>query len=127
MATYTEIKNTHPELFECFFAFSNEQIAKGIAEHKLEGKEIFSGGNGLYGTKEGIKKLWSDYDNISERISKECEPQAVYNYEFHNHECNYTNDDSEVMKIIIGYFGIEKAKEVKRKFGYSSIESLITP
>ena len=30
-------------------------------------------------------------------------------------------DDEEAIKIVVGYFGEEIAKEVKRKYGYSEI------
>lgn len=118
---YLEIKNQEPVLFECFFAFSNEQMAKGIKKTGIEGKEILSGGGGLYGTREGIKQLFDYYDNQSLEIAKNCDPQEVYNYEFGNHECSYTCDDSEAISIVVNYFGIERAKTVKRRFAYNTI------
>lgn len=121
---YQQIKNEQPILKECFFAFSNVQFTEGITKHNLEGKKIYRGYGGLYGTKEGIDELMSFYDKLNERIGKECDPQEVYNYEFNNHECSYTNDDSEVMKMMLGYFTEEQCRSIKRKFGYSSIEEL---
>lgn len=114
--TYQEYKEINPVMKDCFFAFSNQQMAEGIKEHNLEGVEIFSADYGLYGTKEGIKEFLGHYDKISEEIKNNCNPQDVYNYECDNHEVSFTNDDSEVIDIIIDYFGIDKAKEIKRKY-----------
>ena len=56
---YQEIKNQQPILRECFFAFSDKQFNEGITKHNLEGKKIYRGHGGLYGTKEGIDELMS--------------------------------------------------------------------
>jgi len=125
MATYQEIKNEQPVLFECFFAFSNQQYAEGIAKHNLQGKKLFSGFGGLIGTQEGIAKLYADYDAMSKRVTDECDPQEVYDYEFGNHECGYTCNDSEAMKIVISHFPVEKYDLVKRKYKYYSNEELL--
>lgn len=122
--SYCEIKDQHPELFECFFAFSEKQMQEGIAKNNLEGKKLYSGIGGLYGTKEGIAKLYADYDAITEQVKNECNPQDVYDYEFNNHECSYTNDDTEAIKIVDSTFGTERTKEVKRRFAYVSLADL---
>jgi len=124
MSNYTEITSKQPELHECFFAFSNSQFHEGKKKAGIEDKKIYDGGYGLYGTKEGIKKLHSDYDLIDKEVADKCDPQDVYAYEFNNHECSYTNDDREAMSIVIRIFGKEKAKEVKRRFGYINIDDL---
>jgi len=121
---YMEFKEVHPELFECFFAFSDKQFEEGIEKHNLRDKKIYSGGYGLYGTSEGIKKLHSDYDKIGKDITEHCSPQEVYDYEFHNHECGYTMDDEDAIKIVIGYFGKEKAKEVERRYKRIEIDNI---
>ena len=83
---YQEIKNEQPILRNCFFAFSTEQFNEGIEKYNLTGQKIYRGFGGLYGTKEGIEELMSFYDNLNNRIAKECDPQEVYDYEFGNHE-----------------------------------------
>ena len=123
MSKYTDIINTHPELVDCFFAFSNQQINEGWDKIGRD-KEIVSGGHGLFGTEEGIRKLWADYAARSKRVTEECDPQEVYDHEFHNHECSYNNDDSECIRIVVSYFGVEKALTVKRKYGYLKIEDI---
>ncbi len=119
---YQEIKNMQPTLKDCFFAFSEEQMKIGIEKFNLHDKKVYSGGMGLYGTKEGIKALMLDYDRLSAEITNKCDPQEVYNYEFYNHECSYTCEDTEAMQLVISYFGIEKAKTIKRKYAYKKIE-----
>jgi len=123
---YQQIKNQQPVLRDCFFAFSTEQFNEGVKKHNLEGKKIYRGHGGLYGTSEGINELMSFYDNLNERIGKECDPQEVYNYEYDNHECSITCDDTEVMKIVLGIFTEEQCLNIKRKNGYLnySIEEL---
>ena len=122
--TYLNLKKEEPVLNNCFFAFSNQQLSEGLRKFNLDIKDICAYGSGLYGTREGIKEMMDFYDKRIERIAEQCDPQEVYNYEFHNHECNYTNDDTEVMKIIVSTFGEERSKDVKRKFGYTKIEKL---
>lgn len=124
MTKYSELKNINPELVECFFAFSKSQFEEGVKKAGIEGKKIFSGAGGLYGTNDGIKKLYADYDEISKRITAECDPQEVYNDEFANHECSYTCSDTEAIKIVASYFDDEKTKTVKRRFAHVKIEDL---
>lgn len=124
MKTYREIKDQHPVMEECFFAFSNIQFEEGKKKAGIEDKKIYNGGMGLYGTKEGIKKFLDFYDNNTKEIAEKCDPQVVYDYEYDNHECSYTNDDTEVIKIVVCTFGEEKAKLVKRRHGYVAIDDL---
>lgn len=124
MATYQELKNRQPELHECFFAFSNQQFEEGIRKAGIEGKKILRAEGGLFGTQEGIQKLYSYYDENSKQISAECDPQEVYDYEFGNHECDYVGNDHEAIKIVSAYFDDEKAKTVKRRYAYTKIEEL---
>lgn len=118
---YQEIKNQQPTLRDCFFAFSDAQFNEGIAKHNLEGKKICRGYGGLYGTKEGIDELMAFYDGLNDRIAKECDPQEVYNYEFANHECSITCDDSEAMLIVISTFTEEQSRSIQRKHGYMNL------
>lgn len=124
---YQEIKNQQPILNECFFAFGKKQFDEGITKHNLEGKKIYSGIGGLYGTEKGIKDLLNFYSDLNDRIAKECTAQEVYDYEFDNHECSITCDDSEAMMIVLGIFSAEQCRSVVRKNGYLnySIDALI--
>ena len=120
---YQEIKEKQAPMIECFFAFSNEQYYEAIKENNLQDKKIYKSNYGLFGTKEGIDQFLAFYDNLSKEIAENCKPQDVYNYEFSNYECDYVCDDSEAIKIVISYFGKEKAKTVKRKYAYNEIET----
>jgi len=124
---YEEIKDTqvNPYTYSCFFAFGykqfeEEKIKAGIPDEE----KIYSAGFGLYGTKEGIQEYFKAIDNESYRIAQECDPQEVYDYEFDNHECGYKEDDAEAIKIVVGYFGKEKAKNVIRRYACMDIEEL---
>ena len=102
---YEELKNQHPESEECFFAFSKIQLNEGIEKKKLQNKKILLGGLGLYGTKEGLDNFHQFYLDIKERIKNECKPQEIYDYEYYNHECKYTGDDTEAIEKVKYYFG----------------------
>jgi len=114
---YFEIKQQQAPMEDCFFAFNNEQFAEGMQKFNLKQEDMRSGGMGLYGTSKGIEKFLSFYDDLSKRIGAECDPQQVYEYEFNNHECSYMGDDTEAIKLVVSYFGDEKAKTVKRHNG----------
>ena len=121
MENYVTLKDKQPVLWECFFAFSNEQFAEGKKKMGIEDKKLYDGGAGLYGTKEGIKKLFDDYDAIDKEIAEKCDPQEVYRYEFNNYECSITCSDEDAINVVIRIFGAERARTVKRRFAYSEI------
>jgi len=50
----------------------------------------------------------------SERIRKECTPQEVFDYEYNNHECDYTNDVENPCMYIIELYGIETLKKMSK-------------
>ena len=124
MPNYYQLKEKHPQLVDCFFAFSKSQYSEAIEKHNLKEKKICKADGGLFGTQEGIQKLYDDYEAISKEITEKCDPQEVYDYEFTNHECSYVGDDEEAIKIVVSYFGDERAKEVKRRFAITKIENL---
>ncbi|MEA5459109.1 hypothetical protein VB796_08680 [Arcicella sp. LKC2W] len=111
---YKELKNQHPELKECFYAFSNQQFAEGVKEKNLEGKKILKAMYGLFGTKEGLDEMQAHYENVQNKIREQCTPQEIYNYEFVNHECEYTGDDTEALEIVENYFGKESLNTLNR-------------
>lgn len=100
---YSEAKQFNPTMTECFFAFSTDQAKEG-RKNIPENAEIFAGGAGLYGTSEGLATFRQEMDTHQQMIKDNCDPQDVYNYEFSNHECGYTGDDSEALEIVADYF-----------------------
>ena len=112
MSRYIELKNQHPTLEECFFAFSDKQFNEAVEKGNFKDKKILRAGSGLFGTKEGLDKMNIFYDNVKATIKNECSPQMVYDYEYNNHECDYTGTDKEALDIVLFYFG--DIKDVKR-------------
>lgn len=112
---YIELKNQQPDYEECFWAFSKIQFEEGIEKKSIPKDQITNGGAGLYGTQKGIDNLKKFYLAIHERIRNECTPQEIYDYEFYNHECNYTGSDKEAIEIVKEYFGSHKVALLKRK------------
>ena len=119
--SYLEIKDKQAPIVDCFFAFSGKQVQEGVAEKGLQDKKLYRTGFGLFGTFEGIKAFNQFYKDQEAKIASECDPQEVYDYEFGNHECGYVGDDKEAIDIVIGYFGIERAKTVERRFARNPI------
>jgi hypothetical protein len=128
IGNYIKIKDTYPEMGGCFYAFSNAQFAEGMKQMGIAaGTKIYSGGAGLYGTREGLDKYFKELDEILARIPKECAPQDVYNYEFGNHECGWTQNDTDAIKLVAAYFGEEIAKTIERRCACVSIDNLFKP
>ena len=115
---YKELKNAVIPLNGCFFAFSNEQFAKGISKLGIspdDAKEmIYRGNYGLYGTREALTEYKAAIKENNALIAAECDPQDVYDYEFINHECKCTGDDLEAIRIVYAYFGPERTMNVER-------------
>lgn len=116
---YTELKNQHPKREQCFWAFSKIQFDEGIQEHnlheQLNEKKIVCGGAGLYGTKEGIDSFRQFYEDRRGEIKSKCTPQEIYEYEYNNHECEYTGDDTEATEMVKYYFGYDGLVSLIRK------------
>lgn len=111
---YTELKNQQPDHEECFWAFSKIQFEEGLEKKSLQKDQITNGGSGLYGTQKGIDKLHDFYESRAEEIKIKCNPQEIYDYEFVNHECEYTGNDREAIQIVKEYFGEKSIKNLKR-------------
>lgn len=119
---YRDIKEVQFKSNNTFYAFSKEAFDEQAK--RFNGEKIYSIHGGLFGTKEGLEELNNFLDNRTKRISEECTPQEVYSYEFNNHECSYTNSDDEPIKLCVCYFGVERCREIKRRFAYLKLEDI---
>lgn len=106
---YSDLIRIQPQEGEHFFAFSDEQFNQGhekmIRNFSLSAPKIYSAGAGLYGTREGLKVFFQFFQDRDKEIASTCSPQEVYNYEYYNHECEYTGDDTEAMAIVKRIYG----------------------
>ena len=102
--------------YQCFFAFSSRQFEEGLKALSLpEGTKLVRSSYGLTGTREGMGRLYEEYDRIRKRIVDECDPQEVYLYEYNNHECCIDWDgDERAIRYIIDYWGADVAKNIMR-------------
>ena len=91
------------------------QFDEGIQERNLQEKKITTGGAGLYGTQEGIDSFRQFYADRREEIKSKCTPQEIYDYEYNNHECEYTGTDREALQIVKDYFGYDGFVSLIRK------------
>lgn len=115
---YKELKKGEAKLEGAFFAFGKTQFEEGYSKlvnegYITEGEKIYQAGAGLYGTKEGLDKVFDYYKNKEKRIKEECDPQEVYFYEYNNHECMFTSDE-DAIKEVKRIFGKEVVKNIKR-------------
>lgn len=115
---YKELKKGEAKLEGAFFAFGKTQFEEGYSKlvnegYITEGEKIYHAGAGLYGTKEGLDKVFDYYKNKEKRIKEECDPQEVYFYEYNNHECMFTSDE-DAIKEVKRIFGKDVVKKIKR-------------
>ena len=101
-----------------FFAFDVEQFKKEKERMIRKGyikknNKIFSLGAGAYGNIDGVKSFHLFCDNKNELITKECDPQEVYIYEWNNHECMF-GDEETAYNLIESIFGKERAEKITR-------------
>lgn len=129
--TYQKIKGGQVDStkYAVFFAFSNEQFDKGVAELKQkglmqEGEKIYSYGAGLLGTKRGLDEYLQALNTLSKNMNKlireQCDPQEVYFYEYNNYESMINWDgDKEAIECIRDIWGEDVADSIKRYSVYS--------
>ena len=124
MASYIELKSRKNTLWECFYAFNDRQMNEGLEETGLSKSEITHYGYGLYGSKRGIKKYLNFYDELNKQIAEQCTAQEAYDYEFDNHECDYTGDDTAAMVIVLGIFPSSEVRKIDRRWAVLPIEKV---
>ena len=126
---YHEIKeetyNVNLANYDCFFAFSREQLEEGLKRIGKTKDQIYKYGNGLFGTHDGFTRYMNYLKQADERIKNECDPQEIYFYEFNNHECmiDYAGDTSAI-ELVIDLFGIDVLPTITRYNKLYSTEQL---
>jgi hypothetical protein len=118
---YTELQDEKYHIdcykYDCFYAFGQKQFdenKKRISPLR-DGEKYVSAGAGLYGTRDGLDRLFAALKDIDEKIKQECDPQEVYFYEYNNHECQISWDgDIEPYNIILRIWGKEIASKIVR-------------
>lgn len=130
---YEQLRNEQPSYEQCFSAFTqqrfDEEYQKLVAKGQIkDGEKVYYAAHitGLYGTKEGLDKVFEFNRAIDDRIKNECDPQEVYFYEYNNYECmNREDGDKPAIITILHIFGEEVARSIKRYSNYSSIDEII--
>jgi hypothetical protein len=131
MQNYQKIKEIYQKNYndimdknKVFFAFSNEQLEEGkkligITDNKL----LTSIGMGGYLPKANATKMFEQLGAEEKRFKKELKKvkevtEQASLYELNNHECFYTGDCSEVIKIFKGIYTDKQIIKVYKKFNF---------
>lgn len=88
---------------DVFFAFGRDQFAEALEQSGLDASEVVAFGAGCYGTRAGIKAFLQSINSRLDAL-KNCHPDALFAYEFANHECGYTREHSEALEATQAYF-----------------------
>lgn len=125
---YEDFKD--PKMHDCFFAFGKDQFQDAIKAHHLEDAlkqgRIRSGGAGLYGTAEGLRRLHEDLGRreVEQRIALTAAavtPQDCYLAEYDNYECMFDWDgDLRALRRVAFWFGADSCRRIRRK-GFNGI------
>ena len=120
MNTYKELKEKYYESDKgIFYAFSGEQFIKGMTMCGYDkNTKLIRDDMGGFGTKEAFIKRKERCEAIKNEIIEKCTPEEIYKYEFINHECGYTGDDSEAVKVVREYFKDFESKELFNELFY---------
>lgn len=105
-----------------FWAFTNEQFKEGYDKlvklgHIKDGDKVLrvEDINGLFGTRDCLKKFFDAYKDVDNVIRDECDPQEVYLFEYNNYESFIAFDgDKSAYNTIRSIWGDEVAKTIRR-------------
>ncbi len=123
-ALYRELFEKHCKIDipEVFFAFSGEQFDQAVSEKMLQGKKILRTTTaGMFGTKEGLDAYVAAVDAINKEIAEKVPADAIYVYEFANHECGFS-DDSEAVDMVRCYYPDYKPQAGLRDHLFSTFD-----
>lgn len=114
-----------------FYAFNRDQFAQGVKDlerngWKNEGEKLVNLGAGIFTTRRGYEKMKEEVEAHYLSIREACSPEAVYLYEYDNHESHYSMDgDLEPMRIVLRIFGEEALGTFRRKSACYTIKQII--
>lgn len=115
-----EISEAPMDDFGIFFAFNTKQFEEGYSKlvesgRIKQGERVQKMPGGAFGIIGSFERLIEYYDNIEDKIRKECDPQEVYWYEYNNYECCIAYDgDKSAINHVISIFGAERCKSIRR-------------
>lgn len=112
-----------------FWAFTDAQFDENKTHKNAPDSEYLNVGLGGYIHKSNKEKLNNFNNIIAPKLKKEfansIDINDLIDYELVNHECYYTYDYSEVIRLVQYYFEIKsgKALEMVKKRFYDNLES----
>ena len=91
-----------------FFAFGNEQLAKGVAKLNLkEGEKVVSLGHAMFCKAALADDFSNEFSEVCKQNSKSLKEKAgidnLIRYELSNHECYYTGDIEDAVDALASY------------------------
>ncbi len=98
VVTIKDAANTVQPGKDVFFAFGRDQFREALKQSGLDASEVVAFGAGCYGTQEGMKNFLKAIQNRLDAL-KNCSPDALFTYEFANHECGYTREYTVALEI----------------------------
>lgn len=111
---YTTKYNDELKKTGIFFAFSNEQFEKNRTHKDISNSKYLSVGRGGYIHQNDKKKLDIFFNHTAKQLKKDfvskIEMKDLIEYELANHECYYTGECEDAIKIVQEYYE-DKSKE----------------
>ena len=107
---YTELKEKYSSYHNdgIEYVFGQDQWRDYLKRHNLTEEEakatLVGDGYGGIGTREAFKARHDYFETVEKEISEQCNPDEIFEYEYWNHECGYSGDWSEALKITQCYF-----------------------
>ena len=94
-----------PEKSRVFYAFSEKQLEEGMAENGYTDKTALRQSQcGAIGSATELASYWREVNYrlalFGAIVRQYFRPEEVYIYEFGNHECSYTWDDTEALEAV---------------------------
>jgi len=129
MKTYAQQQTEIFKKYKGFFAFSTEQLERGMTEHGIKHKDtlVFLDA-GLIVPRDNAKALMKDLQACHvahvEWVKVTKHPQQIIIEQLYNHECQITGDDTDARERLADYgFTDEQFQEAWKVFWAECIEN----